>query len=674
MESKSDGLKKRITDLFHFASLHGWCRDVDDEMNKICAAIEPDKMEKISGELLNNLQKNDKTKVEQILSIALLHKLDYPSFDLSDKLYKSLFNQIYDNDFVFLINHLFENRYPFPADIINNMIRRDYLSYSLAINEAFLINSIVSEISPDDAVLYLTVLLCHKSLNDQNKAMLYFLLSRIDTELPRELFLETMKYIYRLKPVITAIEKDPESALSKSLDLKTELNQLSDDSVVSFDEDIKDSFTSVDPVLPPSSKIDQAVTEVQKTGKSNNQSGHESIKVESERAINLDIEMIDQAEPAISEPLPLNIVKRESFFPEKKVVEENSLELKEDDQLSPISLRESRVEADITGDQKSEIPDGTDKTIEIDRKESKASFVEGKSPLQTVSGGEEVVSGDDNPVVEETSTYEITFSKSLEEILRMAEKFGQVNPEEIKKTQRKVFKKPNQYDMEVLERDEPAVVDTDDKKREEQIPVESIPQVGKPKKKPQLKMFGPLKKAISILGFVFIGIMAAFVIGRAKRDEKPASSDVKLVGEQVVPSVAGETVDDQSLEPLAEASETEDKPLRESPAEANVTGEVQTAQTDFTVQDSVEYITASGDKFTFVFDGEEISLKVNERNSFDKLYLFLSADNPVENGEIKSLGELSWDDFIGQILRLNRGIDNPHLIYPGDSFVLIDNR
>ncbi|MCP4179984.1 MAG: hypothetical protein GY756_19660, partial [bacterium] len=408
MESKE--FNEKINELFKFVSLHGWCKDVDDRLLDITENIDSNNKKILKDSMKDRLISEKQLRDESVLSIVLLNKIDFPCIDLSENLYKILFEKIYDQDFDFLIWQMFDKKHPFPADITNNMIRRDFLSYRRAINEAFKINTIISDISSEKAVLYLTLLLCHRTLNDQNKAMIYFLLSRIDIKLPDNLFRQTMIYIYKLRSVIKAIEEDSDSALSESIDFRDELAKPPVESEKEAEKD--NNQKPLDSTLNENSenilKEDSIESVVDENDKANIQEALKNqdnitedeslnqISVKNQEVGNNEVGIISSEGGLNSTNTDLDF---NSLDDSKNVTNNMTI-------LSENTEKELYEGDDIDSDNlnRGESTDENPESLETDEKESENTIIS-----------------------DEKESFTLTFSKSLEEILKLAEQYAKDN-------------------------------------------------------------------------------------------------------------------------------------------------------------------------------------------------------------------------------------------------------
>ncbi len=95
------------------------------------------------------------------------------------------------------------------------------MTYQRAILQAMKIDKFESAYDANQIVLFMTQLLCRIDLNEQNRAILYLLLSRIDAPLPEALSLAVTQAMKNLEDVIRDVELRKERVLSESTPLVT---------------------------------------------------------------------------------------------------------------------------------------------------------------------------------------------------------------------------------------------------------------------------------------------------------------------------------------------------------------------------------------------------------------------------------------------------------------------
>ncbi|MBF9019008.1 MULTISPECIES: hypothetical protein [unclassified Oceanispirochaeta] len=638
---------ERLEKLYHIASLHGWCNEVDIELIEITQSLSFSSKSGISEILVKNINIEKMSRTEYILTIVFLYKIDYPSFDLSEKLYKLLLDDIYDNDYNFIINQLFGNKHPFPTDMTNNMIRRGYLSYRRAINEAFLIDSVLSDIPPSDVVLYLTVLLCHRSLNDQNKAMVYFLLSRIDTELPEDLLKETMKYIYKLSSVITALEDDSDAVLSENLDLR---NELRDDSNITDNDD--DSIKNEDhrPIKRISENIINSNDDIYDIG---------SVELNSNKTDNLinfnpeeQEETGDDLSQYEKETISIDVTKHVDEISDYVSSEPDLLENKKlDNQINNFPTDLTDQSSFSKSDESENMPqDIISENIEI---------------LEEDSESNNEIEEDEQHNDDEIKKFNITFSKSLDQILKLAEQFSkeegnnkttsekiEVNQSILKTSveiidKNKSLKTRNINDPGQNNEEEISHVTNNQKKKFEE-------KAAQPKEKKSIyrRKYGNLQIKIFLPILVCSIIFIFFLLLERQNRVQFLNRNYQV------------TQDSKTL-----IRGTKDNIVEETDQDAQETTPILT-EIDSVI--SIDYYSSEGNKYTFILKDDKIFWKVNESNSFWSLYLFLSGDNLIDNKRIKSLGDLFWLDYLREMSRLNPEKKVLREIIPEENYIIVD--
>lgn len=215
-----DQLKKKAESLQVFARLHGWCSQTEDrikEYSQDCQKMTGSDKKVLEKGLLKDL-KSAVSSEEKIIIILMTVKLGSDVRLISDQCFLFLKGLLNQHDYLFIVQIIFKGRYPVPMDIAYNISQRTFLSYRRAIYYALHIESFESNLHPDYCVLFFVCLVCRRDLNKQNEAILYFLLSRIDTDLPENLADKVYEYVNALQDIIEDVELRQEESLSDSLD------------------------------------------------------------------------------------------------------------------------------------------------------------------------------------------------------------------------------------------------------------------------------------------------------------------------------------------------------------------------------------------------------------------------------------------------------------------------
>jgi hypothetical protein len=216
--------KDRIETLYKFVRLHQWCTQTDSMIGQVISDVEssPGDSFPVISSLVKKKLCEDLSVEEKILSVVLLRKVGISSLETTSLLYDLLLGKIHDRDFSFISNTLFHGQRPLPLSLSYDILNRVFLSFRRAIYHAIKIDKFHSPVDPESMVLYLVSLLCRDDLNEQNRAIVYLLLSRIDTDLPSNVMKGVIEYIYALHDIIEDVESRQEAVLSDTFDIASE--------------------------------------------------------------------------------------------------------------------------------------------------------------------------------------------------------------------------------------------------------------------------------------------------------------------------------------------------------------------------------------------------------------------------------------------------------------------
>jgi hypothetical protein len=189
-----------LNNLFDLATLHSWCTQINQMIE---AFVLNYKKEPAILDFLDKIIKEQNTPREHsILSIILLNFFGHPIDGIIHLTDLSLYGKINKNDISFLKDYLFEGDFPLSNELSFDITNRAYLSPKIAIKKAMEIDSVISRKNPSLTVLYMTLILSRMDMNEENKAMVAFLLLRMDVNLQDSLKERVFKYLMVYKDVI----------------------------------------------------------------------------------------------------------------------------------------------------------------------------------------------------------------------------------------------------------------------------------------------------------------------------------------------------------------------------------------------------------------------------------------------------------------------------------------
>lgn len=210
---ETNDLSIKIKNLYALVRLHKWCEQLTAGISDIVPVLLKGVHHKAFSKIRKKLESDSATKEEIVLSLVLLSKTGTPVSQISDITYSRLFNRLDYEDTDFLLHVFFNDIYPLPPDLTYDITNRIFLSFRRAIKSALEIDSVISYYNPETVILYLTLLLCRVDLNKENKAIIYFLLSRIDVDLSPALARGVTNYIRSIKPIIEKVAISPNETL-----------------------------------------------------------------------------------------------------------------------------------------------------------------------------------------------------------------------------------------------------------------------------------------------------------------------------------------------------------------------------------------------------------------------------------------------------------------------------
>jgi len=210
---ETNDLSIKIENLYALVRLHKWCEQLAHGISDIVPILLKEIHHKAFSKIRKKIESNSATKEEIVLSLVLLEKTGTPISQISDITYSTLIDRLDFKDTGFLLHVFFNDIYPLPPDLTYDITNRVFLSYRRAIKSALKIDSVISYHNPETVILYLTMILCRVDLNKENKAIIYFLLSRIDFDLSPALAKGVTKYLRSIKSIIENVMNSADEPL-----------------------------------------------------------------------------------------------------------------------------------------------------------------------------------------------------------------------------------------------------------------------------------------------------------------------------------------------------------------------------------------------------------------------------------------------------------------------------
>ena len=215
MMRSDDDVRAELRELFEFAHINKWCTQLDERITAFVASVPDNDRGPVQLLLERDYVGADAHNEQMVLVVLLGHKLGGRVIDTTERLFARLRGRLALADQRFVGAHLFGGELPLPSDVNHDIVARPYLSFRRAISRAMSIETVSSTFTASEVALYLTLIMCRADLNEQNRAMLSFLLSRIDAELPQNVLEGVFVYLRSLRTVIAEVEGQGDAALAK---------------------------------------------------------------------------------------------------------------------------------------------------------------------------------------------------------------------------------------------------------------------------------------------------------------------------------------------------------------------------------------------------------------------------------------------------------------------------
>ena len=209
--------KEQINEIYELATLHSWCSQVNEmiaDFNNIYK-----RNNSIIAYLISILKKKNLPSEYYILSLVLLNYQEYPTEEIIELAITSLYSKLNKNDILFFKEHLFFGDFPLSSDLSEDITNRSFLSPKVAIKKAMKIDSVISKNNPIITVLYMNFILSRMDMNEENRAMVAFLLLRVDIDLPKSLNERVYKYLLEYKDIIQELLQEEKGELIKFDDI-----------------------------------------------------------------------------------------------------------------------------------------------------------------------------------------------------------------------------------------------------------------------------------------------------------------------------------------------------------------------------------------------------------------------------------------------------------------------
>lgn len=225
---------KELDNIYNLASLHSWITQIDQLLKEFIVKYKSNT--KIIQFLRNHLKEKNVPKEHHIISIVILYSFEYPTAEIIELANSCLYDKISKNDILFLKDHLFSGNFPVSPDLSYNITNRSFLSPKKAIKIAMKIDSVISKGNPINTVLYMSILLDSIDMNKENRAMVAFLLLRLDIELPKGLKERIYQYLWEYKDIIRELLEEEYGEYTNIDNLQSIKGKIADLQIIEKDE------------------------------------------------------------------------------------------------------------------------------------------------------------------------------------------------------------------------------------------------------------------------------------------------------------------------------------------------------------------------------------------------------------------------------------------------------
>ena len=194
--------------------LHGWCDQSEEKISGLYLRLQeqPDGAAGFERTILESFVRLG-SREEKLMALAVLHRLNVAAEKLADLTLLNLENQINEKDGAFILHHYFGDVLPVPSALVYDVTKGNFISYKRALYRALQVSQFDSPFEPAQVLLFLVQLLCRDSLNEQNRAIVYLLISRIDIDLPESVGRIVLAAMARLHGLVDEVERRHEAVL-----------------------------------------------------------------------------------------------------------------------------------------------------------------------------------------------------------------------------------------------------------------------------------------------------------------------------------------------------------------------------------------------------------------------------------------------------------------------------
>ena len=247
---------KDLNNIFDLAALHSWCTQAYQMIDEFTGKYEANS--EITDFLTNKLKEKNAPQEHYIISLVLLKYFGFSPESIIELANNCLYDRINKNDLIFLKDHLFSGLFPLPEDLTYDITNRSFLSAKRAIKKAMQIDSVISKENPSMTILYMTFILFRMDMNEENRAMVAFLLLKVNVDLPDGLSERVYRYLWDYKDIIKELLDEENGVFQNSDIIKQKIIDLSinkQNQNEKIEEEISDIKKMDKKVINPDNKV-----------------------------------------------------------------------------------------------------------------------------------------------------------------------------------------------------------------------------------------------------------------------------------------------------------------------------------------------------------------------------------------------------------------------------------
>ncbi|MEW5817399.1 MAG: hypothetical protein AB1798_18630, partial [Spirochaetota bacterium] len=229
MNEDQNSIRIRLEDLFATARLYRWCEQTDSSIRFFAGLHTLENQEYLEKLLNAKLESPHLYKEEFIILLILFHLLHKDYSWLATFAHLHLSEKLYENDFNFLIAHLFNNTVPLPKSLTYDITERLFFTIQNIYTKLVADFKKVPYKNGQQILLFMTLHNCRVDLNVQNKELINIILANIELTVPPVILNDIRNYLSKQKPEVLSGQSGAEM---NPLVLDDSLTRASDNNVV----------------------------------------------------------------------------------------------------------------------------------------------------------------------------------------------------------------------------------------------------------------------------------------------------------------------------------------------------------------------------------------------------------------------------------------------------------